>query len=326
MDKEDPGDLARLRVADPPPGRYSTGAWPYAFLAASAFILASNHIVGRTVQGSLPPMGLGFWRIVVASAVLLPFYWRQYVEAWPLIRKHWKLLLVMGAALAPLGNAAVYLAYNFTTAINGGIVATVQPVATVVLSYFLLAEFISRAQALGIAVAASGVLVIISAGDTDVLLSFRPNIGDLIMLAAMFGFALHNVLLRRLPQGIRGPVILLAVQTFGILVILPIYVVEMIVYKPVPLTWEAAATIAWIGVVVGVFAVSFMNSAVLSIGPNKASMSNYIRAIFTTILAIAILGENLQTFHIIAFILVITGIFLMGRGRRVKPPPLPEKT
>lgn len=309
------------------PGRYSSGAWPYLFLVAASFILASNHIVGRTVQGDLPPMGLGFWRIMVASAVLLPFNWRPFVAAWPLIRERWKLLLVMGIALAPMGNAAVYLAYNFTTAINGGIVATVQPVATVVLSYFLLGDRLGRAQALGIGIAASGVLVILSAGSLDVLLSFRPNIGDLIMLAAMFGFAVHNVLLRRLPKGLRGPVILLSVQLFGAIAILPIYIVEMIVYKPVPLTAQAFATIAWIGVVVGVFAVGFTNTAVLALGANKASMSNYIRAVFTTVLAILILNEQFQTFHAVAFVLVAAGIFLMGRSRRPAPPTMtPEKT
>lgn len=306
-------------MTDAPESRYSSGAWPYMFLVAASFILASNHIVGRTVQGDLPPMGLGFWRIMVATAVLLPFYWRPFFRAWPLILKRWKLFLVMGAALAPLGNAAVYLAYNFTTAINGGIVATVQPVATVVLSYFLLADMISRAQALGIAIAASGVLVILSAGDLDVLRGFRPNIGDLIMLAAMFGFALHNVLLRRLPKEIRGPVILLGVQVFGAIAILPIYIVEMIVYKPVPLTGQAFATIAWIGVVVGVFAVGFTNTAVLALGPNKASMSNYMRAVLTTVLAILILGEQFQAFHAVAFALVAAGIYLMGRGRRPAP-------
>lgn len=310
-----------------PPGRYSSGAWPYVFLVAASFILASNHIVGRTVQGDLPPMGLGFWRVVVATAVLLPFYWRPFIAAWPLIRERWKLLLVMGAALAPMGNAAVYLAYNFTTAINGGIVATVQPVATVVLSYFLLAEMFSRAQALGIAVAASGVLVILSAGSLDVLLSFRPNIGDVIMLAAMFGFALHNVLLRRLPKGLRGPVILLSVQMFAAIAILPIYIVEMIFYKPVPLTLQAGATIAWVGVVVAVFAVGFTNTAILALGANKASMSNYTRALFTAVLAILILGEQFQTFHAVAFVLVAAGIFLMGRGRRPQAPiAAPEKT
>ncbi len=311
--------------SEAPPGRYSSGAWPYLCLVAASFILASNHIVGRTVQGDLPPMGLGFWRIMVATAVLLPFYWRPFVAAWPLIRERWKLLLVMGAALAPMGNAAVYLAYNFTTAINGGIVATVQPVATVVLSYFLLGDRLGRAQALGIGIAASGVLVILSAGSLDVLLSFRPNIGDLIMLAAMFGFAVHNVLLRRLPKGLRGPVILLSVQLFGAIAILPIYIVEMIVYKPVPLTGQAFATIAWVGVVVGVFAVGFTNTAVLALGANKASMSNYIRAVFTTVLAILILKEQFQTFHAVAFVLVAAGIFLMGR-RPVSPKVTPEKT
>ncbi len=312
-------------TSDPPQSRYATGAWPYVMIVAASFILASNHIVGRSVEGDLPPMGLGFWRVVVATVVLLPFYWRPFMVSWPLIRAHWKLFLVMGAALAPLGNASVYLAYNFTTAINGGIVATVQPVATVVLSYFLLADVINRAQALGIAIAASGVLIILSAGDLDVLLSFRPNIGDLIMLSAMFGFALHNVLLRRLPKGLRGPVILLSVQIFGAMVILPIYIVEMIVYKPVPLTLQAGATIAWIGVIVGVFAVGFTNTAVLALGANKASMSNYIRAVFTTVLAILLLNEQLQAFHAVAFVLVVAGIVLMGRGRRAARPPAPAK-
>ena len=92
----------------------------------------------------------------------------------------------------------------------------------------------------------------------------------------------------------------------------------MIVYKPIPYTVEALSTIIWIGVVVGVFAVGFTNSAVLSLGPNKASMSNYFRAVFTTVLAILVLGENLQPFHAVAFLLVFTGIFLMGRQKRHK--------
>ena len=312
-------------MSDPPQSRYAAGAWPFGLLLVAAFILASNHILGRFVEGSLPPMGLGFWRVVLASAVLLPFYWRPLFLAWPVIRSHWKLFLLMGTALAPFGNASVYLAYNFTTALNGGIVSTVQPVATVVLSYFLLADTVNRAQALGIAIAASGVLFIVSTGDLQVLLAFRPNIGDLIMLAAMFAFATHNVLLRRLPPGLSGPVILLGVQIFGAAVILPIYIVEMIIYKPMPLTWQAAATIGWIGIVVAVFAVGFTNTAVLAMGANRASMANYIRAVFVTILAILILSEELQAFHAIAFVLVVAGIFLMGRSRRPRPVA-PDKT
>ncbi len=310
-------------MSDAPQSRYATGLWPYALLLASAFILASNHVVGRSVQGDLPPMGLGFWRIVVAVLVLMPLYGRQFMAAWPLIRRNWKVFLVMGAAMAPLGNASVYLAYNFTTAMNGGIVATAQPVATAILSYLLLSDLISRAQALGIVIAMLGVLVILLAGDVGVLLGFRPNTGDLIMLSAMFGFALHNVLLRRLPKGLPGPVILIGTQLFGGMVILPIYVVEMIIYKPVPLTGQAFATIAWIGVVVGVFAIGFLNTAVLALGANKASMSNYIRAVFTTVLAIVVLGEQFEAFHAIAFVLIAAGIVLMGRSRR--PAQLPKK-
>ena len=60
-------------MSDTHQSRYATGARPYFMLVAAALILASNHIVGRSVQGDLPPMGLGFWRIATEPAVLLPF-------------------------------------------------------------------------------------------------------------------------------------------------------------------------------------------------------------------------------------------------------------
>ena len=56
--------------------------------------------------------------------VLLPFAWRDLVLQRRVILQHWKLFAVMAIAFMPLGNAIFYLGYNFTTAINGGIVIT----------------------------------------------------------------------------------------------------------------------------------------------------------------------------------------------------------
>src|SRR3546814_7942009 len=46
-----------------------------------------------------------------------------------------------------------------------------------------------------------------------------------------------------------------------------------------------------------------------------ASLGNYLRAIFTALLAIVLLGEAFRTFHAVAFVLVILGVYLMTRGR-----------
>ncbi len=310
-------------MSDANQSRYRQGAWPYALLLAAATILASNHIIGRWVQGDMPPMGIGFWRLAIASIVLLPFVGRSLWDKRAVIRHHWKLFLVLAVALGPFGNAAVYVAYHFTTAINGGVVSVAQPVATVLVTFLVFRETITRVQGLGIAVATVGVLVIILRGDLARLLGLEPNIGDLIMLAAMIGFAIHNSLLRNIPSDFTTAEILLTVQLFALVVMFPIYVTESIVYQPMPVTWEAAAVMAWVGIVVAVIAVGFTNTTVLAIGANKATIGNYIRALITAGLAMLLLGEQPEAFHIVAFVLIAAGVMMLGRGRRAVPPKAP---
>ncbi len=306
-------------MSKPQDSRFRQGLWPYAMILAAAFILASNHIIGRWVQGDMPPMGIGFWRLFIATAVLLPFVGRSVWAKRGLLRQHWKLFLIMAVALGPFGNAAVYVAYHFTTAINGGVVSTAQPVATVLITFFLFRESVTRVQTLGIILATVGVFVIVSRGDLGVLAGLEPNIGDLIMLAAMFGFAVHNSLLRKVPGSFTTAEILLSVQCFSMLVMLPLYVTETIVFKPMPVSWEAAAVMAWIGIGVAIIAVGFTNTSILALGANKATISNYIRALITAGLAILILGERLEVFHLVAFAFVVAGVVMLGRGRRVRP-------
>src|SRR3546814_14225274 len=107
--------------------RYTTGAWPYAMLMAASLVFASNHIIGRYVHGSIPPMGMAFWRMTIGGLVILPFVGRELVMQWPLLRRHWWLFLVLGIAFVPLGNGLIYLAYNYTTAMNGGVVSATTP-------------------------------------------------------------------------------------------------------------------------------------------------------------------------------------------------------
>jgi drug/metabolite transporter (DMT)-like permease len=108
------------------------------------------------------------------------------------------------------------------------------------------------------------------------------------------------------------------IQLTGLVVAAPFYIAETIFYRPVPVTPETIAAMLWVGVAVTVLAVGLTNTAVRIIGANKASMGNYLRAGFTAILAILVLGEQFQTFHAVGLVLVIGGVFLMTRSHRRK--------
>jgi len=295
--------------------RFGATAWPWVFLVMSAFVVSTNHVLGRYVSGEIPPMGLAFWRVAVGAMVLLPFAWRDLLLYRRVILRHWKLFMVTAIAFMPLGNATVYLGYNFTTAINGGVIATAQPALTVIFAWLILRHTINGKQAFGIAVAAAGVLVILSRGNPLILGALSFGQGDLMLLVGTMSFAFYTVMLRRIPAVIGPMLILVVIQIFGMVTLAPFYVYETIAYLPVPLTGRSLMVIAWVGTAIAVVAVGLSNLAVLTLGPAKASIANYLRALFTAALAIILLGEALELFHLVAFALVIVGVLLMSWGR-----------
>ncbi len=289
----------------------------YAIIIGASLIFASNHVIARYLGGVIPPMGFVFWRMLIGAAAILPFAGWGLIAQRRLILRHWKLFALMGLLFVPIGNGGIYAAYTFTTAINGGVVSAVQPVLTVLLSALLWRDLINGKQGIGIVIAIVGVLAIIARGDPQTILSLEFNIGDLLMLGATAAVALHNVLLRRVPREVSVPQLMIAIQLFGLVVATPLYILETIYIRPVPFTGEAVASLLWVGIAVTALAVALTNTAIRRLGPNKASISNYMRVLFTAVLAILLLGESFEGYHMFGLVAVIGGVFLMTRGRSV---------
>ena len=297
------------------PGGGTSNVLPYLLIVLAALIIASNHVLARYLGGIVPPMGMVFWRMVVGALFLLPITALGLFANRHLIFKHWKLFTLMGLLFVPLGNGLIYTAYLYTTAINGGVVSASQPAITVLLTWLMFRDVINWKQGIGIVIAGLGVLAIITRGDPLAILNMEFNKGDLIMLAAIAFAALYNVLIRKVPEQIPVPQLMVIVLVAGAVINLPLYILETIYIRPVPVTWVTVGSILWVGIAVTAIAVGLMSVVIRRIGANKSSMSNYMRALLTALLAVVLLGEAFQAFHLIAMVLVIGGVFLMTRGR-----------
>jgi drug/metabolite transporter (DMT)-like permease len=289
----------------------------YLMLVMAALIFASNHVIGRHLNEVLPPFGTAFWRFAIGAIVTLPFAGLAFIRNWYLIRAKFWFYLFLALLFVPLGNGLIYLSYHWTTATNGGVVTTVQPAVTVILSAIIFSDLINKKQGVGLIIATIGVIVILSKGNLENLLNLQFNIGDLTLILAMFSASLYNVLLRKVPKEITIPVLLFTVQILGTLVSLPIYLVETYFFRPMPVNGEIILTLLWIGIAVTSIAVGMNNAVVRNLGANKASISNYLRSLFTALLAILLIGEIFEIYHGIAFILVISGIWLLSMGRSI---------
>lgn len=287
---------------------------PYAILFLSMLFFASNHIVGRlAAAGDVPPIGLSFWRWVIASAIILPYSWKDFRTYYPLLKSSWPVLLTMCISLILFGNALIYIGLNYTTAINSGLISIAQPAVTIFLSWIIFHELITRRQALGSVIAALGVIIIILRGDLTALAGLELNTGDLWITLSVFGFSAYSVLFRLVPKEIPPLVLLNLVQISGIVLLAPFYLWESIYVKTMAFNTITVSAVLWTAIIVAIGAMALWNAGIKAIGANKASVFIYVRMLQLTLLAILLLGEVLYPYHITAFILIILGVYLVSK-------------
>src|SRR3954454_2457455 len=87
-------------------------------LAAASLFWSGNFIIGRAVHDSVPPFSLAFWRWAVSSALIVGPALPHICRDAPVLRRHWRALLLLGFLGIATYAVLVYLGLQTTTAIN----------------------------------------------------------------------------------------------------------------------------------------------------------------------------------------------------------------
>ena len=287
----------------------------YALLTLTMAIVASSNVIGRAVHEVIPPIGLGFWRAVIPMFVLAPLVLPNLSNHTTFIRRHWKLLWLLGF-LQFVPSAVMLLALNFTTAINATLITASQTVTTAIIAWLMINDRVTLRQGLGIAAGLCGILVMIARADIGVFLGLGINIGDMLVVVAIIGWGFYNILLLRLPLNVGTPTILFLISCTGSALLLPAYILETIYIRPVEFNTVTVTTVLALGFGVSTVAVFMWNTALRAIGPHRTNIFANLIPIFGAGLAIIFLGERLFLFHLAGAILVAIGIALVILGRR----------
>src|SRR5678815_1773441 len=175
---------------------------PWLLLTLTPFFWACNWIIGRGLHNDVPPLAMTFYRWLFAIAILAPFAWRGVRREWPLIRSSWRALIPLGVVGIGSHNALAYVGLNYTTATNGVILNSFIPVMIITIAWIFLRERLRPVQIAGVAISLAGVLAILSQGSLALLLAFRLNAGDLIVMLSMLMWSVYTIALRWRPAGL----------------------------------------------------------------------------------------------------------------------------
>jgi drug/metabolite transporter (DMT)-like permease len=312
----EPGQERRMSASDHTSSAAPSGNWlanqPYLLLSITALCWAGNAIVGRLAAGHIPPVTLSFLRWSLAFLVILPFAWKHLKRDWATIRSRLGTMIFLSIIGISAFNTLQYWALEYTTALNTLLLQSAGPLFVAVWSLILLGIRLKLAQAAGIAVSLTGVLVILLHGDLTALSSIAFNKGDIIFTVALAIFGLYSVLSLKRPA-IHGLSFVGFTFGCGAVCLVPLWIWELFARPVMQIDAANLLSLFYVAVFPSTLAYLCFNRGVQLIGANRAAPFFHVVPVFGSAMAIVFLGERPQLFHIIGFALVLAGVFVASR-------------
>ena len=286
---------------------------PYLLLALGSLCWSGNHLMGRAIAGHVPPLAITTLRWLLAAAVLFTFIRGPLARDWPLIRKHFGVIIYLSLVGGAMFGALQFVGLQLTTALNVSVMNSLAPVFIAVAGAVMFRDRLTGRQLLGILVSLLGVLAIISKLDPGVLAHFAFNIGDILIVTNLVLWAIYSASLRWRPAIHPASFMFMFCLIAGI-AMLPLFAWEHstgFVLQPTVLTFSAIVFVTLFSTIV---AFASWTRGVELIGPNRAGVFLHLIPIFTALLTGVLLGEPLMGYHVVGFALILLGVWFAARG------------
>lgn len=305
-----------MSASDHSTGTAPSGNWianqPYLLLSITALCWAGNAIVGRLAAGHIPPVTLSFLRWSLAFLIILPFAWKHLVRDWGAIRGRLGTMVILSVTGISAFNTMQYWALEHTQALNTLLLQSAAPLFVAIWSLLLLGIRLTLAQAGGLAVSLTGVLVILLQGDLTTLKNIEFNIGDIIFVTALVIFGLYSTLTFKRPQ-IHGLSFVGFTFGCGAAALIPLLAWELTTRPLMQFNTANLLTLFYVAVFPSTLAYLCFNRGMHLIGANRAAAFFHVVPMLGAAMAIVFLGEHPHLFHVIGFALVLAGVFLASR-------------
>jgi drug/metabolite transporter (DMT)-like permease len=195
---------------------------------------------------------------------------------------------------------------RYTTSGIAALVVALAPGLTMLLAFALGLDRISARRVLGLAVAFSGVAIVVAFGSGNEL-SLESAKGPLIVLGAPLAFALYNVILKPLLGRYDLLALTAATSLVGIVGLLP-FARRSTVDTVVDANASEAALLLYLGVLATLLGYIFWNVGLKGLGPTRAVTYAYAIPPLAVAFGAIFLGEPVTIWLALGGLLVVGGI------------------
>lgn len=229
-------------------------------------LYAASHLIAKGVMPSfLSPNVFIAFRVVGATAlfwVLKTLFFKEKVQ-----RKDFFLLAVCGLFGVTVNQLFFFHGLNLSSAMNSGIIMTLNPIMVSILAFFILKEQLSTYKALGIMMGAGGAILLTLTASTG---NGDSTLGDVFLIINALSYAFFLVLVKPLMQKYSPFTVITYVFTFGTLFVLAYPPTFMDIFTT---DFSVISATVWLKIVYVIVGVTFLTYLLTMYGLKYLSAS-----------------------------------------------------
>ncbi len=287
------------------------------FPLGAVLIWAGNTIVSKMSAGLIEPAAISFYRWLLAGLILTPLLLKPVWRQRRAIRPHLLKVLVLALLGMVLYQSLAYFAAATSSATSMGMIASLMPLLTLLLSSLFLREPPTWGTLVGGVLSLLGLMILIGKGHPMQLFEHGVVFGDILMLLATLAYALYGVLLRKWA---------LPIASWHLLY-LQIWIAVVLLFPPFLLAPHSPVTAAnlplllYAGIAASIISQILWMNGVAHLGASHATVFMNLFPIFTVIIAVVALDESVHSYHAIGGGITLIGVLLaqLLKQRIVRP-------
>ncbi len=255
---------------------------------------------------AIEPSAMSFYRWAFAMLLLTPFCLPSIIKSRHVIRPYLSKLAFLALLGMVINQSLGYYAGLTTTASNMSLIISLVPLISVFLSVPLLGKRISALSIVGAVISLAGLTFMLGHGDVTFFLHQPITQGDGLMVIAAFTYAAYCVLLKRWKMPITNWQMIYMQGMFAVAMLMPLWLTSDNLLPPK----ESIPLIMYASIAASIAAPWMWVKAIDVIGAESSAMFMNLMPVVAVSLAAVLLGEKIESYHLMGGLMVISGVIL----------------
>ena len=272
----------------------------------TVIIWGGNSIINKMAASAIEPSAMSFYRWAFAMLLLTPFCLPSIIKSRHVIRPYLSKLAFLALLGMVINQSLGYYAGLTTTASNMSLIISLVPLISVFLSVPLLGKRISALSIVGAVISLAGLTFMLGHGDVTFFLHQPITQGDGLMVIAAITYAAYCVLLKRWKMPITNWQMIYMQGMFAVAMLMPLWLTSDNLLPPK----ESIPLIMYASIAASIAAPWMWVKAIDVIGAESSAMFMNLMPVVAVSLAAVLLGEKIESYHLMGGLMVISGVIL----------------